>query len=116
MNKVFEMILERLEDTKNFEHLDGEKRFNADERNVFDNVKEIVQDVAEEYGDGWTPCSEWLPEENQEVLLQSPYGNMTIGTMKTNDGVKGFYESDNSWASADTYMAWRPLPEPYQPK
>lgn len=67
MNKTFEKILERLEERRKFH-----KRLISYEQNcgtvteeyrqrkaveVLDYVKEIVQEVAEEYNDGWIPCS-----------------------------------------------------------
>lgn len=74
---------------------------------------EIVQEVAEEYKGGWIACSERLPEENQEVILQDFYGNITIEKMKINNYVKGFSDGD-WWSSANNYIAWQPLPEPFK--
>ena len=57
----------------------------------------------------WIPCSERLPEENIEVLIQIWYGTMTVGCL-----------SDNRWISeAWVYQihevaAWMPLPEAYK--
>ena len=70
---------------------------------------------AEEYNSGWIACSERLPEENQEVMLQDFYGNITIEKMKTNDGIEGFIVGD-WWSSANNYVAWHPLPVPYKEK
>ena len=49
---------------------------NEKERNAFDNAKQIVQEVAEEFAadinvgtNGWIPCSYMLPEEEANVLL-----------------------------------------------
>ena len=61
----------------------------------------------------WVPVDERLPEENQEVILQDFYGNITIGKMKITDGIEGFSDGD-WWASANNYVAWQPLPEPYK--
>ena len=74
---------------------------------------EIVKQEAEQCNNGWIPRSERLPEENQEVILQDFYGNITIEKMKTNDGAKGFIDGD-WWSSANNYVAWQPLPEPYK--
>ena len=104
MNKAFEKILERLE---------------ADEKHTFDGcinkryAKKIVQEVSEEYNGGWIACSERLPEENQQVILQDFYGNITIEKMKIADGIEGFIDGD-WWSSANNYVAWQPLPEPYK--
>lgn len=110
MNKAFEKILERLEEAKNFEYLNGVKRFSKKERNAFDNAKKIVQEVAEEYNGGWIPCSERLPEQSlnsvigwdeyrQRCCFVQYYGGRWI-LGNDIDSVK--------------IIAWKPLPEPYK--
>ena len=104
MNKAFEKIISQIEELAN---LNGNAYLDSAD------VIEIVQEVAEEYNVGWIACSERLPEENQEVMLQDFYGNITIEKMKTNDGLEGFSD-DDWWSSANNYIAWQPLPEPFK--
>ena len=104
MNKAFEEIISQIEELAN---LNGNAYLDSAD------VIEIVQEVAEEYNVGWIACSERLPEENQEVMLQDFYGNITIEKMKTNDGLEGFSD-DDWWSSANNYVAWQPLPEPFK--
>ena len=79
---------------------------------------EIVREVAEEYNNGWIPCSERLPQPNQKVIVS--YMDRYIG------GSYGVCEGQyvyilNSWDISD-YMsdddfeviAWQPLPEPFK--
>ena len=115
MNKAFEKILERLEEAKNFEYLNGVKRFSKKERIAFDNAKEIVQEVAEEYKGGWIACSEKLPELRQDVLVTVKY----TGFM----GMHGYWiktghmEAENDWwgdCAGGEVIAWQPLPEPFK--
>ena len=134
MNKVFEKILKRLEEAKNFEYLNGVKRFSKKERIAFDNAKEIVQEVAEEYNDGWIACSERLPEEHETMFAKlkgtdkwdsampekiSDDVNVIIefedGTRKT----KTMHTIDGKWKKDINIIkfkviAWQPLPEPYK--
>ena len=127
MNKAFEKILERLEEKlkksqeRYHRYLDDSNlscmfdKSDIEETRV-DTIKEMlemVQEVTEEYKDGWIACSERLPEENQEVILQDFYGNITIEKMKITDGIEGFSDGD-WWASANNYVAWQPLPEPFK--
>ena len=102
MNKAFELILERID--KEIPVYTGK-------------TKEIVQEVAEEYKDGWISCSDRLPEIRQDCLVTVRY----TGFM----GMHGFWvktghmESENDWwgdCSGGEVIAWQPLPEPYQPK
>ena len=109
MNKEFERILERLSNIHRVVKTGEDAEWN---RAIYKST-EIVQEVAEEYKGGWIPCSEQLPEENQEVMLQDFYGNITIEKMKTNDGLEGFIDGD-WWSSANNYVAWHPLPELYK--
>ena len=109
MNKAFELILERLDDY--IETAKSEGDFSYIE--PFEIAKRAVHKVAEEYNDDWIPCNERLPEENQKVILQDIYGNITIETMKINNGTNGFSDG-NWWSSANNYIAWQPSPEPYK--
>ena len=116
MNKAFEKILERLileSSSCKVYKLIKPNIEDVSEFNAYKKCIEIVKEVAEEYKGGWIPCSERLPEENQEVILQDFYGNITIEKMKTNDGAKGFSDG-NWWSSANNYVAWQPLPEPHK--
>lgn len=109
MNKAFDKILEMLSNIHRVVKTDEDAEWN---RAIYKST-EIVQEVAEEYNGGWIPCSVRLPEENQEVILQDFYGNITIGKMKITDGIEGFSDGD-WWASANNYVAWQPLPEQYK--
>ena len=113
MNKAFEKILERLEELhERYINQYGVIGVNPMAFSVKECM-EIVQEVAEEYNDGWIQCSDRLPEENQQVILQDFYGNITIEKMKIADGVKGFSDGD-WWSSANNYVSWQPLPEPFK--
>ena len=115
MNKAFEKILDMLEDTKDIEHDDSVAEVVSTRiwNKAIHRAKQIVKEVAEEYNGSWIACSERFPEENQEVILQDFYGNITIGKMKITDGIEGFSDGD-WWASANNYVAWHPLPELYK--
>ena len=129
MNKAFEKILEKLDEMIHPEQLyfckyarGGCKHLYNNDKDCMDCVvelaKETVQEVAEEYNNGWIPCSERLPEPNQKVIVT--YMDRYIG------GSYGVCEGQyvyilNSWDISD-YMsdddfeviAWRPLPKPFK--
>ena len=97
-------------------------------------AKEIVKEVAEEYNNGWIPCSERLPEERDWYLavfeevdtgfIGLPYiadylmGEHTIYT--TEDGWIIHNCTDREDVSSEYYyknlrcVAWQPLPEPFK--
>ena len=84
---------------------------------ITNEVIEIVKQEAEQYNNGWIPCSEKLPDVRQDVLVTVKY----TGFM----GMHGYWiktghmESENDWwgdCAGGEVIAWQPLPQPYQPK
>ena len=128
MNKEFEEIIEKqkelFQDLNVIEvlsHID----FDSTTQNSLENflkaitneVIEIVKQEAEQYNNGWIPCSEKLPDVRQDVLVTVKY----TGFM----GMHGYWiktghmEAENDWwgdCAGGEVIAWQPLPQPYQPK
>lgn len=158
MNKVFEKIIEKLEEEKMNYFLTiantGDEKLDCAYEQVgdaLDKAIEIVKQEAEQYeecykdyGDceaynkekhhcpkfckviteavkeieenrnGWIPCSERLPEDEQ-VVLTCKYKSISI--LRYSTKTNHWYElSGNWWWSANMVTAWQPLPQPYQPK
>ena len=113
MNKAFEKILEKIENLK-LPFPDECPSYYGNTNELLDKAKQIVQEVAEEYKDGWIACSERLPECGIKVLVQYGCGRINIEECKKNtDGIIGFYDG-NYWSNADNYISWQPLPEPFK--
>ena len=137
MNKAFEKILERLEDNKSIipvnRLLDGiikDKPKELGQLMAYDKSIKIVQEVAEEYNNGWIPCSERLPDNDKnEYIVQKTNGFIDILGF-TKDAYKLsrydfaeykgkkkhlFYDCDSEYGySEQECEAWQPLPEPYK--
>ena len=116
MQKVFEKIIEKLEEKQDIFLYDdsdyGEGKYNA-----FDETIEIVKQEAEQYNNGWIPCSAELPELRQDVLVTVKY----TGFM----GMHGYWiktghmEAENDWwgdCAGGEVIAWMELPSAYRPK
>ena len=58
---------------------------------------------------GWIPCSERLPEDNERVLVTTAWGYVTIGWIKQN-----IWSTDSIVNLRDFVLAWMPLPEPWK--
>ena len=126
MNKAFDKILERFDAKKQyfqkFYEADGkteeDEYINKATQLAFDDAKNIVQEVAEEYNGGWIPCSERLPEKNGMYLCtQNTYDLATNKKIiRVSTELVEFY--DGKWIRAKNLVIthWQPLPEPYQPK
>ena len=126
MNKVFEKIVEKLEEMIHPKQLyfckyarGGCKHLDNDDKDcmecVVENAIEIVKQEAEKYNNGWISCSEKLPELRQDVLVTVKY----TGFM----GMHGYWiktghmEAENDWwgdCAGGEVIAWQPLPQPYQ--
>lgn len=87
-----------------------------------DVISEIIGKINEQQKVGeWIPCSERLPEEEQEVLLQFE-DNMVVGFYFVEggcfDGTTNWYglADNDSYTDCDSKpIAWQPLPESYKP-
>ena len=65
MNKAFEKILDGIESLKSNKGFGGTvQTMYAD--GMLDKAKQIVQEVAEEYNNGWIPCSGCKDCKNKE--------------------------------------------------
>lgn len=121
MQEVFEKIIGQLE-SKAFERY-GNKGMGGQMVIDCDDAIEIVKRAAAEYNDGWIPCSERLPKV--EDLHEKSLDNCTCyliqrrcGIMDVAHYIKVYGESyfeANSIKMIDV-VAWRPLPDQYQPK
>ena len=131
MQEVFEKIIEKLDEYE-YENLvehDSEQSQHCKDAGdckgmdcslcVFNKAIEIVKQEAEQYNNGWIPCSERLPEV--------PEGTEDDDCPEFNVTIKGASRaailrcsSDGTWFDEFGHVypviAWQPLPEPYQPK
>ena len=125
MKEAFEKILERLEEERHPEICGGWETMRID------RAKQIVQGIAEEYNNGWIPCSVRLPEEHDSIFAKlkgtdkwydamcekiSDDVNVTVeledGTRKT----MTLHTNDGKWNTGNriakfNVIAWQPLPE-----
>ena len=72
---------------------------------AIDQCKEIVQEVAKEYGNGWIPVEERIPIHNGWYLVTNELGV-----------VQQLYWGANHWHKLrdEAVVAWMELPAPYQ--
>lgn len=98
MNKAFEKIIDELKQESIIVADDAGHR-----------AVEIIEQIAEEYNNGWIPCSERLPETNKGVLVCTNEGQVDVDYYGeyTKDfiGLKG---------TEQYAIAWQPLPAPYK--
>ena len=130
MKEAFEKILERLDEMIHPKQLHfckcarGRCRLFYNNKNCMDCVvkdaKEIVQEVAEEYNNGWIPISDRFPENDKYILLSfDNFSVPMIGRYENYESGGAFYigDEDITCSKQDLFVnAWQPLPELYQPK
>ena len=123
MNKAFEKILERLDAKKQyfqkFYEADGKTEedecINKATQLAFDDAKNIVQEVAEEYKGGWIPCSERLPEDDSICIVTVEYpNNETVVDYGWFDRKSVCWFVGMQEFRTSNILAWQPLPEPFK--
>ena len=114
MQTIFEKIIEKLEEEKmsyflTIANTGDEKLDYAYEQvgDALDKAIEIVKKEAEQYNNGWIPCSERLPENDCYCLV-------TTSDMESDIREYG-YSKGFGWDGFERIIAWQPLPLPYQP-
>ena len=125
MNKAFEKILDMLEEYENNDLTDHDselcehcKRIDCEIGMdcficVMDKAKQIVQEVAEEYNNGWIPCSVDLPKEKDGiVLICCEDGNVMTG--KHSEFSDTWYKGNVYAVGGSNVIAWQPLPKPFK--
>ena len=127
MNKAFDKILERIDSYIEDAKSEGDFSYIK----PFEIAKIAVQEVAEEYNDGWIPCSERLPEESGYYLVT--YHDWSDGNFlpkyddtyvrrlhyQISDHFVGWKYPKNVDDRAENdchkeVIAWQPLPEPFK--
>ena len=126
MQEVFEKIIEKQEELfqdlsviEVLSHVDFDSTIQNSLENflkaITNEAIEIVKQEAEQYNNGWIPCSEKLPELRKDVLVTVKY----TGFM----GMHGYWiktghmEAENDWwgdCAGGEVIAWQPLPQPFQ--
>ena len=113
MNKAFEKILERLEENQTivFNLGGGKPKQSID----YSKAVEIVQEVAEEYEDGWIPCSERLPEDDSICIVTVEYpNNETVVDYGWFDRIGVCWFVGMQEFRTSNIIAWMPLPKCYE--
>ena len=113
MQEVFEKIVKKLKDwTFNADVImPNEERLNNRRLIASENAIEIVKQEAEQYNNGWIPCSERLPEESlQSVMGWDEYRERICFV----HFIRGRFILGDDTDSVNI-IAWQPLPAPYNP-
>ena len=133
MKEFVEKLKKRLGEQKGNEEvycMQEDKRLVRHWNNGIDNTIEIINELAEEYSadtpqksaNGWIPCSERLPEDDEYVLCWYEYRIMQgtcVGEMNQTYGIGWYSKHSKTWVGEVSVgvdckvIAWQPLPQPY---
>lgn len=107
---VFDVLREKLEETKS--------EWNNDYNVPINNAIEIVNQVEQEYNNGWIPVSERFPDNDFYVLISfENFSLPDIGRYEEDAEGGAFYPGDDSESYVHHGLivnAWRPLPAAYK--
>lgn len=92
-------------------HIDAQTTVNPEPHWIPFHKRPLTKEEQKEHKDWCWILDCELPDDNQEVLISSPYFGVYIDTFY-NDGECSF----DGGEEIKEGMAWMPLPEPYQPK
>ena len=106
---MIEKIISKLQEAREEENVPSNKSFWT-WCDAVAKCEEIVQEVAKEYGNGWIPCSERLPEDKHSVLVTTKNG--TIWTAFYNEDYDEWLDDIDEGPLS--VIAWQPLPAPYK--
>ena len=128
MKEAIEKIKERLKKEYRHHWQLWCKKLNSEDwayKDAYTKALSIVSEVEAEYGNGWIPCSERLPENDDDVLVWYRYRTMQgvniVGSKETH-GIGYYNKPTNSWLIYGGFglywnaVAWMPLPELYKPE
>ena len=122
MQKVFEKIIEKLEEIRVKKTCNKEK---CDTKElcricVVDDAIEIVKQEAQQYNNGWVPCSVELPPQPVEnpIFDNKPLELYLVSVKNADYPIRAFWNGKfftDGWSKVDV-IAWQPLQKPYHPK
>lgn len=75
--------------------------------NKHDDLSRMLDELVETQP-GWIPCSERLPESDDEVFVTDDAGGLAVV------GIDWFNSDSDRWYCSQNVTAWMPLPEPYR--
>ena len=107
MKEFIEKLIGRLEKAKER----ANRHYNYGDETAYRHSIEIVNQLAEEYNNGWIPCSQRLPEKNQRCLIQY---NCSMTGYKDYIDVDIYNGERFEFFGITGVVAWQPLPEAYK--
>ena len=105
MNKAFEKIIDELKQESIIVDDDAGHR-----------AVEIIEQIAEEYKDGWIPCSERLPEPIRPVLVTLRNWMNDKYFVRVGRFYTDHWKTDEGIVENSVVIAWQPLQNPFQKK
>lgn len=118
MQEVFEKIIEKLEE----KHEQYINQYGVVGGNpmafAVKECKEIVKQEAEQYNNGWIPCSVAMSEEHElyDVTFKNRTAIYSDEAIYDPSSGKWFWDADEVEEVKNDILAWAEKREPYQPK
>ena len=123
MKEFIEKLLAKLEDYKTKAYVTGftNDPYEFGACNGINSSMKIIKQLAEEYNNGWIPCSERLPKKPNNYLV-TQYNEKAIDDYCDGYRISTIFFDDIGWWDDIDYdlgwdiIAWQPLPPTYKLK
>ena len=79
-----------------------------------DDVLKLMLKALKGGSEGWIPCSESLPEIQQDVLLSLRSLDIEVGFRAETEPYFYCHNVDGCYIEPQNVLAWMPLPQPYK--
>nr|DAS52332.1 MAG TPA: Protein of unknown function (DUF551) [Caudoviricetes sp.] len=125
MQEVFEKIIDRFDELLKAFPTNSIDEFYRGNGFAYKNAIKIVQQIAEEYNNGWIPVSERLPKKRrydngEPIEFLVTVKGVEQPVLKIINDEDKWLDFELVYACKDyrefNVIAWQPLAEPYQPK
>ena len=115
MDEFIKKLIERLEEVQEYYSFDFDNSWDCAKYQAYGNAIEIVNQLAEEYNNGWIPCSERTPNDRDAVLVCATGSEEGVFISYYVEELERWrYDTDEGVSHYVNVIAWQPLPAPYE--
>lgn len=115
MQEVFEKIKKKVKDNA---YIVTQRNNSKELGMTVPGIMQAIDEIAEEYNNGWIPVSERLPEEHKlyDITFENDAGIHSDSAIYEPFSGNWYWDDDETEITEGNVLAWTEKREPYQPK